>query len=818
MADFNKQDVKDVGNIQPTGYSKPISDVRDFAGQYGAAAIAAGAKGVNDLVEGVPKLIDTLFTQQAKAEGEEFGKAMYNAYTNKLENLSKLPGSQQPSITNAEAPAAPDELVQAGDALAKANDALQYTKPGTPLQTLYLAQITKGAKELNDRWGGANGYGDIVDHQIEKATGWNPNKYVQQLIAGINQNATNAQKEPNQVRVFLESMMHKGQYQAGSNPQTNIYASDVLTKYQSGQWTAQQVYDWGSRVSAVDADMQRRKSIQEIDKSDRSVVHEVYEGLATREIATMIHKDIDKMSKDMGLVPSGQQLETWVNNVLIKGKEALADPTQAVNVQQALMARMNMIKSLANQEGNRPQFFMPGADRNDPNQKQSYIQMLGPGGATKWNTIIKDQTDYMQNLINALAKGETAIAQTAAVKSTIAIDGAKEDLLTGNGKNFWLAVAAGNAVGGPNFSERFMQDQLVKQYGPAWVTDMVKDQTFGFVHQRSWTLGEKSSPDTVKWAVDRAMALGVKSPEAYKDLVKSVNQITDPRNTDDVKANQMYASFHPDNYGLVSKFRQQGDVYKLMTTPEITKEAWRLGKKDPRLWEMYDAWFKNSYSEVAGSALREANKLAGDMEWLHIGYDTKNMKWETKPDTEEFYRTRHPERGGRAAYSPDPFVQRAQNAVDELNKAQTGFKSFAETSDSDVNSYMYGVLKGIVGEGTLADNFRKALRNGIKAETAPAPKAPQSPTNGRTEGKTAPPTPNPSEILHFSQPEVNPAQAAFNAAWNNTPAANRTSTLGDDVLHVEYGPIEVTRKDGTKFQVEGTPENIDKYFTKRSQK
>lgn len=781
--DVNKTDVKDVGNINPLT-SKPISDVKDYASSYGAAAITAASKGITDMIEGIPKLTDTLFTMKAKQEGEEFGQAMYNAYTSKLENISKLPGNQQPSITNAEdGPTVPGGLIQGGDALAQASTALEYTKPGTPLQTLYLAQITKGAKELNDRWGGAAGYGDVVEHQIEKATGWNPNKYVQQLISGINQNAVQAQKEPNQVFNFLKPMMEKGLSEPGGDPQTKMYASDALKKYNEGKWSAQQVYDWGNRVAAVDADLTRRKSAAELDKTERGMIHEVYEGIATRDIAIMVHKDIDKMALDMGLVRTGKDLENWTNNILVKGKEALADPTQAINVQQALMARMNMIKSLAAQKANEPQFFMPGADRSNPDLRMSYIQMLGPGGATKWNTIVKEQTDYLQNLINALAKGDTAIADTAARKSQIVVDGRIDNFLTGPGGKFWSDVAASNRLGGPNFAERFFQQELTKEYGPTWVTDMIKDANFGFVHQRAWTLGEQSSPDTVKWAVDRAAAAGVKSPAAFKDLVKSVNQIVDSKNTDDIKANQIYASFHPNNYGLVSKFKQQGDVFALMTTPEITKEIYRLGKKDPRLWDMYDGWFKNSFSEVAGPSLREINKQA-DTPWLHLGYDTKEMKFSVKPDRAEFNKYVNPGVSSTANpgqdpsmrvptnpyVSPDLIISQAQEAVDKMNKAMVGFKTFAETSGSDVNSYLYGVLRGLgLEKNSIADKFRGAVNTGIKAETQPPQSASQSPTNAPTSRKTVEPTPS-------SLPEYKTLEEAA-ADW-------KAGKLGSDEVNI----------------------------------
>jgi len=821
MVEFNKTDVKDVGNISPTSYSKPIEDVKDYA----AIGVGTVLSNAGNILEGATKLTDTLFTAKAKSEGEEFGKLMYDTYTNKLENISGLPGNQQPSITNAEAAPetpAPDGLIQGGDALASATNALQYTKPGTPLQTLYLAQITKGAKELNDRWGGANGYGDVATQQIEKATGWNPNKYVQQLIAGINQNAANTQKEPNQVFNFLKPMMEKGLSEPGSNPQTKMYASDALKKYNDGQWTAQQVYDWGNRVAAVDADMNRRKTSQELDKADRANIHEAYEGLATRDVAIMVHKDIDKMALDMGLARNGKEMENWVNNVLIKGKEALPDPTQAIAVQQAFMARINMIKSLATQEGNKPQFFMPGADKNDPNQRMSYIQMLGPGGATKWNNIIKEQTDYMQNLVNALAKGETAIADAAARRSSVTIDATKDNMVSAPGATgeFWRNVAAGNAIGGPNFAERFYGDQLVKSYGADWVTNMIKDANFGFIHQRAWTLGEQSTPDTVKWAVDRAMGQGVKNPEAFKDLVKSVNQIVDPRNTDDVKANSIYASFHSSNNGLISKFKQQGDVYALRFTPEISKEVWRLGKKDPRLWDMYDAAFKNDFSEVAGPALREVNQSI-NIPWLHMGYDTTNTKFSVAPDRGEYLKAMRAASPNTPVVSPELHIAQAQEAVTTLNKAMGGFKAFAETSGSDVNSYLYGVLRGLgLEKNSIADKFRSAVKTGIQAETAPQQKGSVSPQDAPTSRKTdsgrvsTPQIPENAEIMHFTN-ETGPSQAqqTFSDAWNSSPASKTTAGLGD-ILHVEYGPIEVTGKDGKKFTVPGTAENIDKYFNR----
>lgn len=728
MVDFNK-DVKDVGNIG-IGNFRPISGVVDYAGEYGAKAITALSKGVADVVEGVPKVIDTLFTQTAKAQGQEFGQAMYNAYTSKLENISGLPSTQQPSITNAEglnanAQAAPDELIQAGDALAKNQEAIQYTKPGSPLQTLYLANITKGAKELNDRWGGANGYGDIVDNQIEKATGWNPNKYVQQLISGINQNAVNAQKEPTQVYNLLKPMIEKGAFSSdGPGDQNKVLAADILTKYRAHDpnWTQDKIENWVNRVNALDFNLKRSKDNLEYDKTFRGAQAEIYDGVITRDVAAMVHKDVDHIATNLGLKRNGEDIESFINKVLINGPAALKDPTQAQNVAEALQARENIIRSIAAKNANTPQFWASKEDKASGNKDlmRTPIEMLNMGGGdglAKYNKIVDGQIDYLKHIRESVMAGNVSIATMATRRSQAILDQGTAESLLGPGAKFWSDIHTAKILGGDNFVEQFAQKHIIQNYGAAWVDDLIGDKKLGFITQRSWTTGDTNDPNSVKAAVDDALSRGVKSPAAFKDLINSNKVIMDPAASDDIKARQLVASFHKANFGLVSQFKEQGDVYRAQTVPEITKEAWRLGKKDPRLWDMYDAWFKNSFSEVAGPALRELNKQASEP-WLHQGYNTKEMNFVVKPDRAEFYKNIDP--GNRAYVSPDLIIAQQEEAAAKLNKAMAGFKTFAEVSGSDVNSYLFGVLKGLgLDNGSLASKFTDAVRTGIKAETQP---------------------------------------------------------------------------------------------------
>lgn len=587
-------------------------------------------------------------------------------YTATLEQM-KASGQTQNIFATSSDPEVPQDVQDLGDHLSTLRSARDGGKISS---TYYESRLLSEAKKLRAQY---PGFRNEIDQEFAKVTGSNPaNAYIRALTSDINRSANSASSELKKAESFI---LQRNGYPG---------ARQILDKVRTGQATLSDVVDWASpydaeswEINTENARINNSKLTREENQAKKGLFFDKVAGKAVGRVA-------DQLAADMGITSAedAARLET-------------ATKTGAMNSQNWLAMSQRVA-----QEKVRIQVLM----RNQATQ----AGMVETLGMTEVNRKIDEATkplDWLQDRI--FNKDYGGFYQAQQDIKAMNNDAQRAMLQHPKIGPILQMTNAVKELGGESNVVTLSQD-IIKGDFPQSMKTYAKQWQLGFATQ--YNLRHTGIPVTFNDALDDIREKAKTDPSMNnkrmnKYLMNEVTKITRPDISDDIKKNYALAAFSPQNRGMLSKLSADGydargnaitgqaAVFQNFTSPEMTKEMWRLGQKDPQVWKNYTDWAQETIA--SDLANRDINSLAVIRNpSIHVGWDSENKRLVARADVTEAMRYRT---GGGSVINPelDPEYQNVQRTVNRMNGYLSNYKNIAEASGVPVDAFLIKTIAAV---------------------------------------------------------------------------------------------------------------------------
>lgn len=237
--------------------------------------------------------------------------------------------------------------------------------------------------------------------------------------------------------------------------------------------------------------------------------------------------------------------------------------------------------------------------------------------------------------------------------------------------------------------------------------------------------------------------------QAFNNLLEVRKAITDKSTSPEAQGNAIKYFYDGVNKGTMDKFmddyydpskstvtKGRTSAFSTLTAEDVTKSIWERSKNgSPTDWQKYSTWAKTEASGMIRNQVQDINKideLSNDIKIGPTGRGLPGSQVKTAWDTET-----HQFKILNYDGSPASYLQREPQAVTNLNTVLRSMANIAKTEGSNVDAYLFKVLKDAgyspthEVDGVPAQIMKSLITaNGGKVKTgAQAPEAPKVPVS-----------------------------------------------------------------------------------------
>ncbi len=660
--------------IMPKG-----QEVGDTSAQYEGQAAAYGSQAdaqgfYGDLFAGIAGISDQLGKIGVNMVKQDIENTVYNvadrerkSYTEALETIKKGPGVANIMNANAsadDAPELPGELEGLPDTLGSLTAARDSNKISN---TYYYGRLLAEAKDLRARY---PGFREEIDQQFAKVTGVNPaNAYIQALVGDINKATASAGGEQKKLESYI---MQRAGY---------ANADIALKNVQAGTWKSTDVIRWAAPQEKLDIDLKNRAAIRNDNKG------------TLEERKVQAGSDLD--------FAASVTVSTQVDNML--GKVGITDKNGAM-------------KFLTDVEGGAysPEQFRSAGQQLDAARASMRIQMLSD--AAKSGLVKTLGTEEVTKRVDAALVPMDTLIDRVYKKDVGGIYQAQQAIK--NQTDTEMLNLMKDSVLGPWATMTKVQRELG---GDAWVTEYNKAAMFGddkipekmksyanrmkLTFQTQPRMGQTGTPTVMADVYQEMKAKGMDNKAIAAEGINEITKIGDKNTPDAIKENLALSAFHPNNRKFLSLIEADGvddrgrpvpgrnAAFLKMTTPEITAEMERLGKKNPQLWLNYQNWAKESFgNELFNRDINDLSRQAENKD-IKISWDSTNKRFIPQKTGELAKRD-----ATNVTNNPSDIVagiQQFKEVERTLNRVNSGLgnlKNVAQRSGQDVDAFLFQTM------------------------------------------------------------------------------------------------------------------------------
>lgn len=580
----------DVNPKDWTGVSKPIGDI--VADKSTAIAIGAGT----DVLNSVVKVTDQTFKDVIKDDVRTGVDRLRDGYTDSLKDLrnqqlAAADPSNQPQTgsstllheTNGVGAPMPlqaglDRAKQLGTAIAQNSNKIN--------DTLYTGSLNSLTKQLRNQY---PGYRDYIDEQIQSVSGVNPaNAFMKNLMEDINRNQENNKADTNATLSQLRDLNKEG-----FRDKTGVTAAQVMDLVRSGRITTGQADSWVSSAKTLEwnekARSDARKTRQE-NEADAAVN-------ATKDLSQGAAQTIAHSWKTLTIGKGTDTAEGMFKFIQTNsGNSAVMDERSQAMGQQ-LTALRNATFQAAWEDANK-------------GGENSIVTKLG-GDPEKAKKIINGQFATWDLAIEAVYNKDWGAAyshmnfnKAIGADTTNLLYNAPDEQV----RRYNRMVGAINTLS-PQYGKDFFT-QMVGSDVPQKEKEYVKSLKLELLTQPGKEQGKLSS---IQGTIDTAKAGGVTSPKSFRELVKGVDDVSNPKLAEEQRVNIARGFFDPQyNTGLLSdkNFRKdyydterkreipgKYSVFTQLASDKVAGGISELNKAHPELAPMYRGMMSREFGE-----------------------------------------------------------------------------------------------------------------------------------------------------------------------------------------------------------------------------
>lgn len=676
------RDIKPEGvaplNILPQGVTVAdrSPELRGKAAAAGMQAEAQGIQGFGDMfntIAGIGDFLgkagDSLVKKSIENQVYDTVKTAQQAQMNALEDLKNNP---QALNLISKSQTADESMPSDLENLPNNLGSLQGAKDsGKISNTYYYSRLVAEAKDLRAKY---PGYKDYIDQQFSKVSGVNPaNAYIQGLIGDINRMSNATAGAKNKVDKFIESNIGLPN------------SEKIKALWDNGQINQLQVFQWAAPYHQQETKLRTQGlAIQNIEAGDKYNVKQSQ--LHGSDIAaTTVSNFIDKIAS-VG-TPAGMDKPSNIMDLITRAENGQI-PQEQIQAfgQQLVQSREQLRMDLVRK------FDTPGVDGVSLTRRV--------GGIEDRNKIINASLGQLDNFIDSMGKGQFAIAQASAnaIKSRTDDNALK---LMNNPKfgNYFQQLPVLKQLGGDSFTQEFFKD-LIRNDVPKQYQEYVKGMQMEQMTQTQRT--KNGSPLTYNDIFSDMKDKGIDDPRVTRNVLSTIDRVTDPKTPDPVKLGIISSAFDPNNRGMIAKLNRdavdsrgrpvkgQYGVFADFTSPAMTKEIMRLSAKDPSIADNYKNWTESTFSQLFGQSVRNLNQsetlLTSRPDTLKLNWDPVNKRFDL------YYKNT----GDTSDARQVAFLQRN---INQINSGLYSMKNVAKMmGNEDIESYLIQTLRNVGGK------------------------------------------------------------------------------------------------------------------------
>lgn len=655
------------------------------AAAYGSQASGVAEKGFTDLFAGIVGIGDFLGKAGVQMVRKDIEDKVYQVadaerqrYTQQLEEL-KASGPVKNIMsgdgTDENGKPIPSDIQNLPDQL----NVLGAARDGGKISsTDYQARLLAAAKDLRARY---PGFKQEIDAEFSKVTGHNPaNAYITGLVADINKANSGQNSERNKLLTYIMNNQ-------GTIPNATELAQGVM----EGRYGRLDVMNRAAPVVKLQADLAMRKAKFEDNKLSQA----------------------DKVARGGELFDAGAEgvVTQFVNNFMTRyglntaqDAQSLADRTKSGQIGAKAWSAMG--QDLAGLR-----IRLQQAIYNDA-RRQGLTGVLGQEEINKRTAAAMSRIDALQDRIyNHDSGGVFSVAQSI---KAMGDDDQKRLLDDSKVGPSMRSIEVIKRIGG----EQYLQDANLRQ-----LTEGLSGK-FG-EYQKNWVNAIRAQanmetsgvPITLNDVFDDTKEKMVNATSAEKrkmnsDMINHITEIGDSKTPDAIKLNYAATAFSPGNRGFISRLnvdsvdakgRQiqgQSAVFQKLTSPEMTKEMFRLGKSHPQVWTDYVNWASETLSnELIHREMTDLGQIKNPL--IRVKWDADNKRlYTTYTDVNQSSGIGgsmvNPTRG-----ATDPEYQHVQRIVNTINSNMANYKNIATAANANVDAFLLGTIAKAVGSQSV---------------------------------------------------------------------------------------------------------------------
>ncbi len=662
------------------------AEYRGQAAAYGLQGQGVAEKGYGDLFAGIVGIGDFMAkagVQMVKKDIEdkvyEVANTERQRYTAELEKIKAGGGKGILDAHAEETDAVPDEISELPDTLGTLQTA---RNAGKLSKTDYQGRLLEAAKDLRSRY---PGFKQEIDHEFAKVTGVNPaNAYIIGLVNDINRANASQNSERNRLLTYIRG---KSGYEG---------SEDAYRKVETGEWGGTDVIKWAAPQERYRLNISDRAAA--FNDKNLSLADRKRTGgeLFDTAMVGIVQTKVDNFMRRLGI-----------------NSQADADALDAKQRSGEIPAKRwaEIGQTFADEQLQLKQEILREA------RGKGLVQVMGLDDInTRTEAAMRPMKDLGDRIFNHDSGGIYKAAQWVKAQGDDDQKRIFQDSIVGPDMR---SIETIKRIGGEQYLQSANLQLLVNGlsgkfdvYQKRW-HDAIKAQT---------DMETKGVPITLNRAFDE---FKVKMKDATDNekrkmnasMVDEIVKIADPNTPDAIKVNLALTAFHPDNRGFISRLNVDGKdergnviqgqnaVFQRFTSPEITKEMYRLGQQNPEIWKNYVNWTK----ETLGNELlsREFNSLGQIRNpSIRVGWDSDNKRLvPTYNDQAITGRSATSGQGTVFTPSADPEYAVVQTAVNRINSNLSNFKHVAEATGAgsrDVDTFLLGTIVQAAGPQALS--------------------------------------------------------------------------------------------------------------------
>ncbi len=655
MAQFNPN-VPDMQDPNYLGYSKGVP-APEASVTKGLALKTAG-----DAIKGVAEVADNWIKKDIDKDIYTAVDKERDQYTSSLETIKDqmqqglIPGASQPTLVSP-SPQAGDNIPTNLQSSLQQAEILSAARAGGKINDTYYSQrLSTIQQQIRSEY---PGYRDYIDQKISQVSGMNPaNAYYKNLMQDINALQTSKKSVSDKITEKLLSASDlPDQDKMWKARQEGLLSDQDAVKFMNDGYALKTKYD-------------RLQMNRTIKKQDREDTNQTATDHFTSEAEALVTNNFSNVFGIMGLGTPENALK--ILHDADSGKVKITDDQKNGILAALRGARGQMLLELqktSQDRGYTPYIGLPGRDTIIKSALSRYDDAIDQITNNQYGSLFESKrtADAIQS------EGNLGLLKSK-MGSYLVLGKAFQD----QGGQLWTGV----------FNRKMIESGVTGEIGTYLSNDLGKNS------QIRPDLRQPGAAQSLYENFETMKKVGVKpKTKAYDEGINLMKFVINNQDAPDVnKIEAAKYTFNPSNYKLLDLFNKdyfdpqtkqsipgKYSVFNKLLSPENTESIYKLGQKDPEVWEMYKNWGNNSFRKLFQQELldmnsyrTEANTRRGQ---VHVSYNAQTHQFSLYDDN-------------LREVPLDPRVNTMDSSIVHLNFGLRQMARMYSKDSSDLNAYL----------------------------------------------------------------------------------------------------------------------------------